>query len=325
MTHPDSPLLPRIEGMEINPVFVMGQHRSGTTILYKILADTGHFNITSVFHILNHDRLLYLHDKGQEEAARAQLRGHFESLGLKDREFDSIKISDSTPEEYAYALPHQGRKPRLTWENLDAFETFCRKVQFTQDPGRALLLKNPFDTVNFLFLSRAFPKARLLFIHRNPVHVVNSQMKAIRSLLETRNEYVALVVRRYRKLWKGPRKVTLARWLLSDRLPFLVRQVEGEVRNANRYFIDHVSELPRDCFISLTYEELCRHPEATIGEILDFLGVPVQNSHLGEEISPRPVKLLPEVKRREQKILQENEDYCRQVGITHKVTEDSFA
>lgn len=316
MTNPDAPLLRRLEEIEVRPIFVIGQHRSGTTILYKILADSGLFNITSVYHVLNRDRLLYLHEEGLEEKARQELREQFEMLGLKNREFDSIKISDQTPEEYGYALPRQGRKPRLSWENLDAFENFCRKVQFTQKPGRALLLKNPFDASNFLFIARAFPEARFLFIHRNPVHVVNSQIKVIRSLLETRNEYVALVVRRYRRLWEVEAKIALARWLSSDRWPLLVHQVANEVRNANRYFIDHVPELARDRYVSLTYEELCRQPDATLCRILDFLEVPASSSNFSKDIAPRPIRLLPDVQRREQKILRGNEQYCRTVGIS---------
>ncbi|HLV02096.1 MAG TPA: sulfotransferase, partial [Acidobacteriota bacterium] len=284
MAHPDAPLLSRLEGIEINPVFVIGQHRSGTTILYKILAETNHFNITSVFHILNRHRLLYLHENGQEEAARGELRQKFEALGLKDREFDSIKISDQTPEEYAYALPHQGRKPRLNWENLDAFQTFCRKVQFTQNPRRPLLLKNPFDAANFLFIARAFPTARFVFIHRDPVHVVNSQMKAIRSLLVSKNEYVALVVRRYRRLWEGQRRIAWARWLLSDRWPFLFQQVANEVCSINRYFVKHAPDLPENRYVSLTYPELCRRPGAVVGQVLDFLEVPRPDMDFDEQI-----------------------------------------
>ena len=39
----------------------------------------------------------------------------FEASGLRDREFDSIKITPDIPEEYAYALDHQGPRPRLSY------------------------------------------------------------------------------------------------------------------------------------------------------------------------------------------------------------------
>ena len=78
---------------EFRPVFIMGHHRSGTTILYQLLAQTALFNLTTAYHVLNRHRLLALHAAGEEPQAREELRRQFEARGLRDREFDSIKIT----------------------------------------------------------------------------------------------------------------------------------------------------------------------------------------------------------------------------------------
>jgi hypothetical protein len=129
---------------EFRPVFIMGHH-GPATILYKLLADTGLFNVTTAYHVLNRDRLLALHASGQEAQAREELKHRFEASGLRDREFDSVKITPDIPEEYAYALDHQGPRPQLSPRNLEGFQRFCRAVTATGS-GPAPALKNPFDT-----------------------------------------------------------------------------------------------------------------------------------------------------------------------------------
>src|SRR5260370_13247640 len=122
---------PRLRNGDFRRVFIMGHHRSGTTILYRLLADTALFNVTTAYHILNRHRLLALHSAGEEPQAREELRRLFEARGLRDREFDSIKITPDIPEEYAYALEPPGPRRQLRPQNLDGFQTLCRAVPAT--------------------------------------------------------------------------------------------------------------------------------------------------------------------------------------------------
>jgi hypothetical protein len=300
---------------EFRPVFIMGQHRSGTTILYKLLADTDLFNVTTAYHVLNRDRLLALHAAGEEAQAREELTRRFEASGLRDREFDSIKITPDIPEEYAYALDHQGPRPQLSPRNLDGFQRFCRTITVTQDPARPLLLKNPFDADNFLYMQEALPAAVFIYIHRDPVDVVSSQVRANRSLLEKKNEYVALVVDRYRRLYERPMKRGLVRFLCSDRFPLLVDQVARIVARVNDHVLARGGEMGERCF-NLTYAELCAAPAKTISAILEFLGwrdVP-QRDYAGL-VEPRRSAPLPEVEARRDRIRDRNAEYCRRFGV----------
>ncbi len=300
---------------EFRPVFIMGHHRSGTTILYKLLADTSLFNVTTAYHVLNRHRLLALHSAGEEPQAREELRRQFEARGLRDREFDSIEITPDIPEEYAYVLEHQGPRPRLSPQNLDGFQRFCRAVTAVQDPARPLLLKNPFDTGNFLYIREVLPAALFVYIHRDPVDVVSSQVRTVRSVLEKKNEYVALVVERYRRLYEQPFKLALSRFLFSDRFPLLVNQVARNVARVNDHVLRRGGEMGDRCF-NLTYAELCAAPAQTISAILDFLGwrdVP-ERGYAGL-VKPRRSEPPPGVEARRHRIRARNAEYCRRFGV----------
>lgn len=40
---------------ESAPVFILGLHRSGTTILYEMLASTGAFDVLTAWHVIEFD------------------------------------------------------------------------------------------------------------------------------------------------------------------------------------------------------------------------------------------------------------------------------
>ena len=300
---------------EFRPVFIMGHHRSGTTILYQLLAQTALFNVTTAYHVLNRHRLLALHAAGEEPQAREELRRQFEARGLRDREFDSIKITPDIPEEYAYALEPQGPRPQLSPQNLGGFQRFCRTVTATQDSVRPLLLKNPYDTGNFLYIQEALPAAVFVYIHRDPVEVVSSQIQAIRSLLEKKNEYAALVVEAYRRLYEQPFNLALLRFLCAGRFPLLVGTVARNLARVNDHVLHRGEEMGDRCF-NLTYAELCAAPAQTISAILQFLGrrdVP-ERDYAGL-VKPRRSEPSPEVEARRHRIRARNAEYCRRFGV----------
>jgi hypothetical protein len=315
----DTAYLQKIQGVSFNPVFIIGPHRSGTTILYKILLESGCFNGVTAHHIINQNRLLYLHETGGEDQARIDLIRLFDSKGLKDRDFDSMKISPDLPEEYCFAFKYQGRRPVLSPNNLDSFTQFCRKLQYIQDRQRPLLLKNPFETVNFVPVAKAFPNAKFVFIYRHPAEVMNSHVRSIRGVLEKKNEYVALVWERYRRLYENPAKLALARALYCGSSPFLYWQVRRNIANIYDYVAGNIDTLG-SAAIGLTYQELCERPNESIGSILQFLGVrePVSCDY-GQFIQPRTSPLLPEIERDLPTIEQRNKQYMQKFGVASRL------
>lgn len=296
---------------EFQPVFITGPHRSGTTVLYRVLAESGCFNITTALHIVNRDRLDALSSPEGLKGAWNELNDRFVALGLRNRTFDAVPISPDIPEEYAYALEHQGRRPKLTEDNEESFIRFCRGVQQAQNPLKPLLLKNPYDADNFVSMASRFPQARFVFLFRHPFDIINSQIKAVRSLLAEKNEYVALVSPRYREAWAHPRRVRAARWLYAEWSGLLPLSTIRHVSQLCAYTVENYPTMG-DAACSLTYAELCERPNETVKRVLDFLRLkPAREVDYSQWIQPREPQPLRELLQYRDRIERRNAAYIR--------------
>ena len=112
----DQPYLHLLHDVAFRPVFIIGEHRSGTTILYKLLAATGLFNYVTYYHITHSNELLHNRICQQEAAAKEALQARFATLNLEDRGFDQIRV---LPERACLVrgrgqLLHDGRAKGIT-------------------------------------------------------------------------------------------------------------------------------------------------------------------------------------------------------------------
>jgi len=304
----DQPYLEALKGVEVRPVFIIAPHRSGTTLLYRILVETGNFNAVTVHHILNRRRLLQLHFTGQDQAAREELNRLFESKGIRNESMNSREFGADVLEEYGYALDRQGRRPRLAPENIEEFKLFAKKLQVIQDPSRLLLLKNPHDGIGFMYLAEVFPEARFIFIYRNPVDVINSKIRLNWLLLSKKFEYHATVVQDYAKLFEQPLKLAMARLVFSRRLPLMTELVFRDVSRNCDYVRDNVGKLGQKV-LGVTYRELCADPTQVVRRVLDFLKLPPSDKDYSDMIRKREPDILPEVERRRRRIEKRNAGY----------------
>jgi hypothetical protein len=268
---PDRAHLGRLDNVRFHPVFIMGGARSGTSILYRLLAMTGHFNYVTAYHVIAHDELLTHHIGGTTEAAKQRLAERFRELGIAGARFDGVEVSPDFPEEYGFRL---GSTQRLNPRTLPRFLELCRKVQLVSGADRPLLLKNPWDSRRFLYVKAVLPDSRFIFIHRNPADVVASLLEGMRSLLGNRNPYHGLLAESYDRLMDSPLRRSLARLLFSSRFGLGTRVVGWQVTRTARYFVDNVRSLADADYLSVRYEDLCQSPGAVIRRILGFLGLP---------------------------------------------------
>jgi hypothetical protein len=313
MTQSDLQHLHLLKDVEFQPVFIMGDHRSGTTLLYQLLARSGHFGIVTAYHILAYGSLLEHHLNGTDEVERMRMSDRFSELGLGTRLIDNVKLTPDLPEEYGFLFTDCGSKPRLNDRTLPLFKELCRKVQYLSPRDMPLLLKNPWDYNNFVYVKRAFPSSRFVFIHRSPVNVINSQLRATRALLTAESAYQALLAEWYRKLFATRFRLPLVRRLFSSPLGVFI--VMRHVERAAHYLLRHISDLPESDYVSVRYEDLCGKPQSTVQGILSFLNLSdTQFMDYGALIDPRDVRLLPEVKSREHIIERKLRPYLRYVG-----------
>ncbi|WP_410969796.1 hypothetical protein, partial [Salmonella sp. SAL4450] len=77
-----------LEGLSFHPVFIMGDHRSGTTMLYQWLAATEAFTVVTAYHVIRYDQILSDHFNGRTDSSRRELAELFDRQGLTDRIID---------------------------------------------------------------------------------------------------------------------------------------------------------------------------------------------------------------------------------------------
>jgi hypothetical protein len=311
----DGPHSGLLQGVGLRPIFIMGFPRSGTTILYHLLCESGCFNFLTAFQVVHRNRLLDLHlHPEKEQRAKEELAGWFEHVGLNDRGYDAVPVGPDYPEEYGYALDYLGIQKRVTAGNIDGFLDLLRKTQFMGKPANPLLLKNPWDANNFLEIRRLIPHARFVFIHRGPVAVVSSQFKMFSSMIRVRSDYDMLLEEQYRALYQRPAMLAAARILYSESLPFLYWRVFRNVARTCDYMTNNSVALQGNA-IHVTYPQLCAQPVETIRKIFNFLGVESEWVPKRDAIQTRNAPLHPVVERKREEIQRRTKRYCEMFGL----------
>jgi hypothetical protein len=296
--------------VDFDPVFIIGDHRSGTTVLYQALARTRAFNVVTAYHVIRNRDFVPNYLAGREEEARRELANELAGRGLTDRVIDGVMVTPDLPEEYGFAIDRSTR-PRLRRSTLPALIDLCRRLRLTGG-DRPVLLKNPWDVLGFAFVKQSMPRAKLIFVHRHPLAVMSSQLAATRSLFAARNEYVAMLSPWYRQLFDQPIRLRLARAATGRPGP---RIVSRHVKKATRYYLDHIDAVPFGDYVEVRYEDLCAAPAATIARVLGFLGLPAAAADgAADVVRPRRAAVLPEVLERYRQVRDTMAAYCRRHG-----------
>lgn len=291
------------------PIFIIGDHRSGTTLLYQLLATTGAFNVLTAYHVIRYGEILADHVQGGTARARAELAARFAADGLADRIIDGVRVTPDLPEEYGFAIA-PGSKPALSRTSLPRLVELCRKIRYVGDE-KPVLLKNPWDVLQFAFLKEAFAGAKFLFIHRHPLHVMNSQLQASRSLFTERNGYVAMLSPWYASLFERPLALAVTRAMMARTLDIGARVTGRHVVKVARYYLKHVGALPREDYVELRYEDLCADPDRTLASVLGFLQLePAATTSVRHLVRPRATRVSPEVQRQYRRIRNRLARYC---------------
>src|SRR5262249_6422021 len=113
-------------------VFVLGPHRSGTSILHYALADTGRFAFLTAADICREQRATIDPDR------------YLTQHGIVDRLVDGLAVDATTPEEYGFLL--RSRSVRAT--NVRRFERILSLLRARATSEQLVLLKNPWDFGN---------------------------------------------------------------------------------------------------------------------------------------------------------------------------------
>lgn len=176
-------------------------------------------------------------------------------------------------------------------------------MQRISDLEKPLLLKNPWCYPYFLYIHKAIPNARFIFIHRNPVNVINSKLKLIDQVLSGWNAYTGLISKKYNKIFKNPIFRLMYRLMYFPHFNIGLNKVLQQAFDATLYFVSNINNLPEDTYISIQFEDLCEQPEVTLKEIFNFLQVtPIIPTDYQSLINKRPTTLIPAVAKNQKRI-----------------------
>jgi len=269
----DKQYLEELQEVNFQPVFILGVHRSGTSILYKMLTATGCYNAVTAYHLLRYHELLSNYHEQREEHAKQKLTDSFIKNGLQDRGIDQLKVTADFPEEYGFLLNTQTIQMYITKKNIALFTELCKKIQYIAGNDKPILLKNPYDFPNFLYIKQVFPKARFIFIHRHPLKTISSTLNAIRRILYEKNTYTAQLSGMYDKFYTNPLLLQPLRFIFRTIPECYVVLLTRIAAKATDYYLKNIEKLPKEVYISITYEEFCQHPQEILENITEKMSL----------------------------------------------------
>ncbi len=125
----DKKYLDKIKDISFTPVFILGFHRSGTSILYKMTSSTDEFNSVTTYHVIQYNRLLYNKIENKEQEIKDKLNDIFSK---KDRGIDRLNVDTELPLEYAFLINNTYLFSKLSKINMDKFQEMCKKIQYVE-------------------------------------------------------------------------------------------------------------------------------------------------------------------------------------------------
>jgi hypothetical protein len=302
----------QIKDISYDPVFILGLHRSGTSILYKMLHSTEKFNGLTAYDVVYYNRLLYNKIHGLEDEYRQRFDNLIKKTGQENRDIDKISIDSDFAIEYSFLLGPPYLFQRINQKNADLFDQVCRKIQLVRGKQNKLLLKNPWDFPNFLFIKKRFPNAKFIFIHRHPLDVMNSSLNALRVIVNKETVYSEIFSPFAKKIDENP---LLQRFLQSLLLPYFPVGLALVTENRSRYtkkFLSNIKKMDDDSYINIKYEDLCYHPTNTMKSVFDHLNIKINNiNRFKDYIQPRNLRYSPEIYTMSNYIMNRFKDYCK--------------
>jgi len=288
--NPDREFIQELQQITFQPVLILGLHRSGTSILYQMLTETGNFNRVTAYHLINYNEILLNHHLKKEEFAKQLLTESFREKGLQDRGIDRLKVTAEFPEEYGFLLNKKTVQMFITRKNVALFTEMCKKIQFIAGNDKPILLKNPYDFPNFLYIKQVFPNAKFVFIHRHPFKTISSTLNAVKMILKNKNPYTTQLSKIYDKFYSNPLLRLPLRFIFSKIPECGVVLITRVTSKAVDYYLKNIEKLPKDDYITITYEEFCQHPQETLENIMKRLSLNmIKKIDASSLMSPRKV------------------------------------
>jgi omega-hydroxy-beta-dihydromenaquinone-9 sulfotransferase len=259
------------------PIFIIGNPRSGTTFLHRLLLGAGGMAAFELWEMLfpaiTARKLL----GGVVPRLDRLSPARYHASDVHDTSLRGIETDDVAwffrtldgPFAWAYFLAWQDKwgselsrhefgiddvAPREERRFFSYYEA-CWRRNLTLKRANRILVKSSMLTFRLDALLRRYPDAKLVYVIRDPVEVIPSGMSLLASVLE--NGY---------DVWNRTKKVDQQRWLEN------LYQASCDIL---RSFHDaHTAGLvPEKNVCVVRYEDLLQNLEPTMARILDFIEI----------------------------------------------------
>jgi len=247
----------------VQPVFILGHHRSGTTHLWNLLGRDGRFVSPTLLEAVFPHTML---------TAVPAMAGPASLMTPSRRPQDNVRLGVDEPIEEERAicaqcflsmqmarhLPRQrgAFAPYLTMRDASpaqrdawrrSLDTFARKL-LVRAGGGTVLFKSPDHTGKIALIREVYPDARLVFIHRDPYEVFASTR---------RMERATLPLYQYQR----PRADTLDEFIL------------WRYRAMHEAYLEDRDRLPWGTLVEVAFDSLREDPMGEVRRIYDELGL----------------------------------------------------
>lgn len=263
-------------------VVIAGLHRTGTTLLHRLLAATGGVEVVRHLDVVEFPRLVHLYETGGLDAVAAQWNATLAAHG-PTRGIDDVPIGALEPEEYGGVLRRSvvGLDRRRPYGNPDLrpLVRLARKKRHLAGPAsgttrtsadRPLVLKNPIDCYDGLWrLDAAIPNAFFIIVHRHPLSAIRSAAASWTRLLAERNHWFAGLDRDYGRMHDIPGLIDSVR--AHARSEAYHSELRDRYLVGVNHLLDVASRLPPERTISVRYEDLCATPDVELDRLLRTL------------------------------------------------------
>ncbi len=241
--------------LPLDPVFIVGPWRSGTTALHELLAAATQWPTPQTWQCFNPSTCFLV--KAAPRAAtieRPMDAGIISSRSPQEDEFATLLLGeDSVYRGFIdpRRLPECGAHLWSADDSAGAsallprWQTFIRGVAAGSEPRR-LLLKSPNHTFRMVALRRCFPRAQFIWMGRRSQEVVASNLKMWRAMME-----------RY-ALWSCPTGV------LEEFLRQALRACAVALARA-------LEELSPAQFLWVEFDDFRTNPSSVLHAVLEFL------------------------------------------------------
>lgn len=287
------------------PVFILGLHRSGTTYLNQVLAEALPLTGLTAYHVLRFDRLLAWRREGREEEERRALEAMFRGWGMDTRRIDDVRLGPDMPEEYGWILRRRGGSFRTGARTGPVLAEVVRTLSRLGPPDQAVLLKNPWDSGRAGEILSVIPRARFIFLRRDPPAVAASQWRVARYFGRCRDRYAEELFRgipfgrSWLRIQRGIRAAAGERLHGAVALARILRDIPRQMAGLEASW----AALPEDRRLSVEYEELAGDPSAVIRRAAEFLGLDPRTAAPRTPPRRRGLPPPPEIRRVEARLL----------------------